>query len=148
MRKRRAPGHQWLAGYCATAKLAKLALGSGGIGDDVHHLSSEFKGGGHLGMLGALALCMSSTPPTAGGGSPLLESVKQALILRHYSPRTVEAYVAWVRRFVLFHRKRPPQSMSTQEVSAFLSDLATRGAVSASTQNQALATLLFLYAQI
>jgi len=99
-------------------------------------------------MLGALALRMSSPPPTAGGGSPLLESVKQALVLRHYSPRTVEAYVAWVRRFVLFHRKRHPQSMSTQEVSAFLSDLATRGAVSASTQNQALATLLFLYAQI
>ena len=101
-----------------------------------------------VGTSDALTFCMSTTPPAAGGGSPLLESVKQALVLRHYSPKTVEAYVGWVRRFVLFHHRRHPRSMGATEVSAFLSDLATRSEVSASTQNQALAALLFLYAHV
>jgi integron integrase len=78
----------------------------------------------------------------------LLESVGEALVLRHYSPKTREAYVAWVRRFVIFHHRRHPNSMGAREVSAFLSDLATRGNVSASTQNQALAALLFLYSEV
>jgi integron integrase len=61
------------------------------------------------------------------------------------SRRTEDAYVAWVRRFILFHGKRHPGEMGSLEVVAFLSDLAVRGRVSASTQNQALAALLFLY---
>jgi integron integrase len=96
-------------------------------------------------MLGASRGILSRAP---GGKSPLLESVRNALSLRHYSPRTREAYVGWVRRFVLFQHRRHPESMGAPEVSAFLSDQATRGNVSASTQNQALAALLFLYSEV
>jgi integron integrase len=78
----------------------------------------------------------------------LLDRVRLAVRARHYSLRTEEAYVAWVRRFVLFHAKRHPQLMGETEINAFLSDLAVRAGVSASTQNQALAALLFLYRQV
>jgi len=91
---------------------------------------------------------VSSVPRLPGGQSPLLESVGAALLLRHYRPKTVEAYVNWVRRFISFHQWQHPKLMGAPEVSAFLSDLATRGAVSASTQNQALAALLFLYSEV
>jgi hypothetical protein len=74
----------------------------------------------------------------------LLDRVRGALRARHYSPRTEEAYVGWIRRYVLFHNKRHPDQMSEAEVSAFLTALAARN-VSASTQNQALAAVLFLY---
>ncbi len=67
---------------------------------------------------------------------------------RHYSLRTEQSYVAWVRRFILFHGKRHPKEMGAPEVVAFLSDLAVRGRVSASTQNQALSALLFLYRHV
>lgn len=75
----------------------------------------------------------------------LLDRVREAVRLRHYSRRTEEAYVGWTRRFILFHAKRHPLEMGAPEVEAFLSDLAIRGEVAASTQNQALAALLFLY---
>jgi integron integrase len=75
----------------------------------------------------------------------LLDRVRQAARLRHLSRRTEDAYVAWIRRFILFHGKRHPDGMGSLEVIAFLSDLAVRGSVSASTQNQALSALLFLY---
>jgi integron integrase len=65
--------------------------------------------------------------------------------LRHLSRRTEKAYVGWIRRFVLFHAKRHPQEMGADEVTRFLSALATERQVSASTQNQALAAILFLY---
>jgi integron integrase len=78
----------------------------------------------------------------------LLDRVRQAMRLRHMSPRTEEAYVQWIRRFILFHGKRHPDEMGAPEVVAFLSDLAVRGKVSASTQNQALAGILFLYRDI
>jgi len=82
----------------------------------------------------------------ASPGQPrLLDRVREAARLRHFSPRTEDAYVAWTRRFVLFHGKRHPVEMGAPEVVAFLSSLAVRGVVSASTQNQALAALLFLY---
>jgi integron integrase len=64
---------------------------------------------------------------------------------RHYSPRTEKAYVFWTRRFIFFHRLRHPAEMGETEVKEFLTSLATRGKVSASTQNQALSALLFLY---
>ena len=67
---------------------------------------------------------------------------------RHYSLRTEQSYVGWVRRFILFHDKRHPKEMGAVEVVAFLSDLAVRGRVSASTQNQALSALLFLYRHV
>jgi integron integrase len=62
--------------------------------------------------------------------------------------RTEEAYVAWVRRFILFHGKRPPQTMGEPEINHFLSDLAIRHGVSSSTQAQALAAILFLYRHV
>jgi integron integrase len=78
----------------------------------------------------------------------LLDRVRAGLRARHYSPRTEKAYVGWIRRFILFHSKRHPDEMSSVEVGAFLSNLAIDGKVSASTQNQALAALLFLYQQV
>jgi len=68
--------------------------------------------------------------------------------MRHYSPRTEAAYVGWIRRFILFHGKRHPDTMAEPEVEAFLTDLATQTHVSASTQNQALAALLLLYRDV
>jgi integron integrase len=78
----------------------------------------------------------------------LLDQVRQALRLGHYSPRTEEAYVGWIRRFIIFHGKRHPASMGETEVRAFLTDLAVVEHLSASTQNQVLGALLFLYKHI
>ncbi len=75
----------------------------------------------------------------------LLDQVRYAVRVRHYSRRTEDAYVRWVRRFVLFHGKRHPLEIGAQEVSAFLSHLASEENVAASTQNQALNALVFLY---
>ena len=77
----------------------------------------------------------------------LLDRVRAAVRMRHYSRRTEKAYVAWIRRFIVFHAKRHPSEMGAPEVTAFLSSLATRG-VSASTQNQALSAILFLYGAV
>ena len=74
----------------------------------------------------------------------LLDRVRDAIRVRHYSSRTEQAYVSWIRRFIVFHAVRHPLEMGAPEVTAFLSHLATRG-VSASTQNQALSAILFLY---
>lgn len=78
----------------------------------------------------------------------LLDQVRNRLRTLHYSPRTEESYVQWIRRFILFHDKRHPRDMGKVEVESFLSHLATRRNVSASTQNQALAALLFLYKEV
>jgi integron integrase len=75
----------------------------------------------------------------------LLDRLRDALRTRHYSLRTEDAYVRWARRFILFHEKRHPNEMGAEEVVQFLTWLATERNVSASTQNQALAALLFLY---
>lgn len=84
--------------------------------------------------------------PTDSPTAPkLLQRVKEQARLRHLSLRTEEAYVGWIKRFILFHGKRHPQEMGKQEVEAFLTYLAVEGGVAASTQNQALAALLFLY---
>src|SRR5438067_9206225 len=74
----------------------------------------------------------------------LLDQVRSAVRLRHYSPRTEEAYAGWIRRFVIFHHKRHPSEMGDSEVRQFLTDLAEKQSVSASTQNQALNALVFL----
>lgn len=68
--------------------------------------------------------------------------------MRHYSPRTEDAYVGWIRRFVRFHGTRHPATMGEPEVSRFLSHLAVEADVAASTQNQALAALVFLYGEV
>lgn len=78
----------------------------------------------------------------------LLDQVRDSLRRRHYSLRTEKVYVHWIRRFILFHGKRHPAEMGAAEVTAFLSDLARRLHVSASTQNQALSALLYLYGQV
>jgi integron integrase len=78
----------------------------------------------------------------------LLDRVRVALRTRHYSGRTEKAYVGWIRRFIVFHGKRHPESMGSLEISTFLSSLATEAKVAASTQNQALAALLFLYKDV
>jgi integron integrase len=81
-------------------------------------------------------------------GEPrLLDRVRAAVRMRHYSRRTEKAYAAWIRRFIVFHQKRHPREMGAAEVTAFLSSLAARG-VSASTQNQALSAILFLYGAV
>jgi integron integrase len=87
-------------------------------------------------------------PPTAPRRPLLLERVRDAIRTRHMSPRTEEAYVAWVRRFVLFHGKRHPRELGAPEVSEFLTALAVKDRVSASTQNQALGAILFLYREV
>lgn len=91
--------------------------------------------------------------PYRPAGSPppkprLLDRVRQALRLRHYSPRTEQAYVHWILRYIRFHDLRHPSEMGAEEVSRFLSSLAVQGRVAASTQNQALAALLFLYRHV
>ena len=78
----------------------------------------------------------------------LLDQVRNAIRVRHYSIRTEEAYVGWVRRYVVFHGKRHPAEMGAAEVSAFLTHLAVKGRVAASTQNQALNALVFLYRHV
>jgi len=75
----------------------------------------------------------------------LLERVREAIRARHYSRRTEEAYVCWIRRFILFHNKAHPSTIAAAEISAFLTWLAVHEQVSASTQNQALSAILFLY---
>jgi len=80
--------------------------------------------------------------------SPLLEKVRDQMRLRHYSLRTEESYVHWIKRFILFHGKRHPAEMAEREITAFLTYLAAEKNVAASTQNQALAAILFLYKQV
>jgi len=75
----------------------------------------------------------------------LLDQVRLAIRTRHYSIRTEEAYMQWIRRFILFHRKPHPKEMGADEVSQFLSDLAVQRHVASTTQNQALSAVLFLY---
>jgi len=75
----------------------------------------------------------------------LLEQVREAIRARHYSLRTEEAYVQWIRRFILFHDRRHPLEMGAQEVQQFLTDLAVTHRVAAATQNQALSAILFVY---
>ena len=74
----------------------------------------------------------------------LLDQVREAIQLRHYSYHTEETYVQWIRRYILFHNKRHPIEMGRTEIEAFLTHLAVQEQVAASTQNQALSALLFL----
>ena len=74
-----------------------------------------------------------------------LDQVRDAIRLKHYSYRTEQTYVQWIRRHILFHNKRHPQEMGVPEIEAFLTHLAVQERVAASTQNQALSVLLFLY---
>ncbi len=78
----------------------------------------------------------------------LLDQVRDAIRLKHYSTSTENSYVNWIKRFVLFHNKRHPNEMGAREVEAFLTHLAVKEKVAASTQNQAFGALLFLYREV
>jgi integron integrase len=78
----------------------------------------------------------------------LLDQVREAIRVRHYSRRTEESYAAWIQRFILFHGKRQPKEMGEAEITAFFFGLAVKSKVSASTQNQALCAILFLYREV
>jgi integron integrase len=91
--------------------------------------------------------------PTAHDAAPqqtprLLDQLRDRIRLKHCSIRTEQAYVDWVRRFVLFHGKRHPAEMGAREVEAFLTHLAVQSNVAASTQNQAKSAILFLYREV
>jgi integrase len=94
-----------------------------------------------LALAKRFGLRLDNTDKYAPGTHPGREVMR----FRHFSPRTEEAYVHWIRRFILWSGKRHPQEMGATEVRAFLTDLAARLKVSASTQNQALNALVFLY---
>jgi integron integrase len=80
--------------------------------------------------------------------SRLLDQVRDKIRLKHYSLRTEQAYVDWIRRFILFHGKRHPALLGKTEVEAFLTHLAVNRQVAANTQNQAMSALLFLYQEV
>ena len=91
-------------------------------------------------------------PSTTASVNPpppkLLDRVHQAMRLGHYSRRTEEAYIGWIKRYIFFHQVRNPAEMGKPELEQFLSHLAVQGHVSASTQNQAFSALLFLYRKV
>ena len=90
-----------------------------------------------------------SLPPAPRPDNPkLLDRVRDAIRFKHYSLRTEQAYADWIRRFILFHKKRHPSEMAELEVTEFLTHLARHENVAASTQNQALSALLFLYKEV
>lgn len=93
---------------------------------------------------------MSNTNPAEPEPRPprLLDRVREATRVRHFSIRTEQAYVDWVTRYILFHNKRHPKDMGAAEVSEFLTHLAVERQLAASSQNQALAAILFLYQQV
>ena len=78
----------------------------------------------------------------------LMDSLREALRSRHYSRRTEQTYCHWVKRFIFFHKVRHPAEMAEPEINDFLTHLAVKEKVSASTQNQALSALLFLYRHV
>ena len=87
-------------------------------------------------------------PGTTAPKPRLLDRVRGAIQARHYSHRTEDAYVGWIKRYIFFHDKRHPAEMGAAEVTRFLTSLAVDGHVAASTQNQALSALLFLYRDV
>jgi integron integrase len=86
--------------------------------------------------------------PGLAGRPRLFDVVRAAIRRRHYSYRTEETYLHWIRRFILFSNRRHPRELGAAEVTAFLNDLVARRKVAAATQNQALAALLFLYKEV
>jgi integron integrase len=86
--------------------------------------------------------------PNLGKPKKLLDQVRDVMRLKHYSLRTERTYCDWIERFIRFHQLRHPRELGEGEVSAFLTHLARDGAVAASTQNQALSALLFLYKEV
>src|SRR5262245_22410404 len=101
-----------------------------------------------IGERHALRAAVREGPPAGPRKPRLLDLLRETVRARHYSRRTEKAYVAWARCFIIFHGKRHPLEMGGPEVSKFLTSLAVDGQVAASTQNQALSALLFLYRDV
>ena len=78
----------------------------------------------------------------------LLDQVRQTIRRKHYSLRTEATYIDWIKRYIFFHRKRHPKEMGAAEMEQFLNYLAVEKGVAASTQNQALSALVFLYREV
>ena len=98
--------------------------------------------------LGTACLTVAQEAPPYGGGPKLLDRVRSAIRMRHLSRRTGQAYVFWTRPYILFHGKEHPATLGPAEVTLFLSSLAVEHRLSASTQNQALSALVFLYKRV
>jgi site-specific recombinase XerD len=88
------------------------------------------------------------TQPAGARSQGLIQRYQQELQARHYAHRTIDTYEHWLRRFLRFHNLRHPREMGSEEVNAFLTHLAVDLDVSASTQNQALSALLFLFREL
>jgi site-specific recombinase XerD len=93
-------------------------------------------------------LSMSPSNAAVASSPKLLDRVRWHLRVKHYSIRTEQAYLDWIRRYILFHHKRHPNEMGEREITEFLTHLAVDKHVAASTQNQAFAALLFLYQKV
>ena len=94
---------------------------------------------------------MNASTPSAAHDRPkprLLDQVRETIRIKHYSPRTEEAYVGWIKRFIFFHGTRHPAELGAEEVRQFMSHLALDRHVAASTQNQAFNALIFLYHEV
>src|SRR6266498_1470472 len=91
---------------------------------------------------------MSKVTSQPAQGKKILDQVSEAIRLKHYSYRTEQTYKEWIKRYILFHNKRHPNEMGAPEIQTFLSHLATEQNVAASTQNQALSAILFLYRNV
>ena len=89
-----------------------------------------------------------ATEAESGKGKKLLDQIRDVMRLKHYSFRTEQTYCDWIERFIRFHRMRHPRDLGEPEVAEFLTHLARAGNVAASTQNQALSALLFLYKHV
>ena len=100
------------------------------------------------GPLGQRLSARPTAPPGRTTKPKLLDQMRLALRSRHYSRRTEQTYVMWVKRFIFFHGKRHPADMTEPEINAFLTHLAVKEKVSASTQTQALSAILFLYRHV
>src|SRR6266516_7660471 len=90
----------------------------------------------------------SLSGPAEASKPKFLDQIRQLMRLRHYSLRTEAASIGWIRRYILFHGKRHPRDLGESDVAKFLSSLAVEGRVAATTQNQALNALLFLYKEV
>ncbi len=91
---------------------------------------------------------MQTNPPPSTKQKKLLDQVRDALRTKHYSYRTEQTYIEWIKRFILFHGKRHPKDMGAQEVQAYITYLATERNIASSTQNQALSAIAFLYKHV
>jgi hypothetical protein len=90
----------------------------------------------------------SARPESTPKGKKLLDQYSEFLRNRHYSLRTEKTYIGWVRQYILYHKKRHPREMGVPEINDFITHLVNQRTVAASTQNQAISAILFLYRNV